>query len=407
MPRISSYPTVAPAAGDLLIASDVSGSDNPTKTVTAQSIGDLDPVDTLSAVLTAGNTATNNIILTGNFTGTGNITRTGDIALTGDAGVSGTLDVTGLSTLGSLDVTTSTVIGTTLGVTGLSTLATVDINGGNIDGTNIGVAVQGTGTFTTMTATTSILGTLGGNVNHNNFNSTNVDIDSGKIDGTQIGSAVAATVRGTTITATTDFVGPIGNSSPSSGIFTTITGSGNMTIDTDTLFVNATTNRVGVGTASPSVRLHAQLDGAGALPSIDTDTVALFQRNLPGSSSAAVSIIGHIAGESIVKFGDAGDEDIGRIRYQHADDSMDFFTNNTEAMTITEAQRVGIGTSAPNTSAILHLSSTTRGFVPPVMTQAQRLAIGSPTAGLMVFETTTSKLWVYTGAQWEEITSAP
>ena len=77
-----------------------------------------------------------------------------------------------------------------------------------------------------------------------------------------------------------------------------------------------------------------QLDGEGALPTIDNDTIAVFQRNLPGNSSAAISIIGHVGGESILKLGDTDDEDIGRIRYQHADNSMDFFTNNAQGMTI-------------------------------------------------------------------------
>ena len=50
----------------------------------------------------------------------------------------------------------------------------------------------GAGTFSTMTATTSVLGTLGANVDHSNYNSTNVDIDSGAIDGTVIGASSAA-----------------------------------------------------------------------------------------------------------------------------------------------------------------------------------------------------------------------
>ena len=77
-----------------------------------------------------------------------------------------------------------------------------------------------------------------------------------------------------------------------------------------------------------------QMDGAGNLPTIDNDTVAIFQRNLPGGATAAITILGHVAGESILKFGDTADEDIGRIRYMHSDDSMDFLTNNTQQMSI-------------------------------------------------------------------------
>jgi len=47
--------------------------------------------------------------------------------------------------------------------------------------------------------------------------------------------------------------------------------------------------------------------------------------------------------------------------------------------------QVGIGTSAPTASAILDLDSTTQGFLPPRMTQAQMSAIASPAAGLVVY----------------------
>jgi hypothetical protein len=63
----SAYPTIAPADGDLLIGTDINDS-NATKTFTIGSVVALTPADTLSEVLTAGNTATNNIVLTGNIT---------------------------------------------------------------------------------------------------------------------------------------------------------------------------------------------------------------------------------------------------------------------------------------------------------------------------------------------------
>ena len=80
-----------------------------------------------------------------------------------------------------------------------------------------------------------------------------------------------------------------------------------------------------------------ELDGAGNLPTIDNDTIVVFQRNLPGNASAAITVLGHAAGESIVKLGDTDDEDIGRIRYQHTDNSMDFFTDNTERLSLSSA----------------------------------------------------------------------
>ncbi len=52
-------------------------------------------------------------------------------------------------------------------------------------------------------------------------------------------------------------------------------------------------------------------------------------------------------------------------------------------------QNVGIGTTTPNASALLDVSSTTKGILIPRMTGAQRLAIPSPSIGLMVIQTNT------------------
>ena len=53
---------------------------------------------------------------------------------------------------------------------------------------------------------------------------------------------------------------------------------------------------------------------------------------------------------------------------------------------ITNSGKVIVGaSSAASTSAVLEASSTTQGFLPPRMTKAQRNAIVSPIAGLMIF----------------------
>ena len=66
---------------------------------------------------------------------------------------------------------------------------------------------------------------------------------------------------------------------------------------------------------------------------------------------------------------------------------------------------LGVGTSSVDSSAQLDVSSTTKGFLLPRMTTTQKNAISSPASGLMVYDTTLSKLCVYTGAAWETITS--
>lgn len=56
------------------------------------------------------------------------------------------------------------------------------------------------------------------------------------------------------------------------------------------------------------------------------------------------------------------------------------------------AQGVGIGTTNPNSSALLDITSTTKGLLMPRMTTAQRNAIVSPADGLLIYNTTTEEL---------------
>ena len=49
---------------------------------------------------------------------------------------------------------------------------------------------------------------------------------------------------------------------------------------------------------------------------------------------------------------------------------------------------VGIGTSTPDSTAILDLSSNSKGFLVPRLSTAQRLGITAPSNGLIVFDTT-------------------
>ena len=77
-----------------------------------------------------------------------------------------------------------------------------------------------------------------------------------------------------------------------------------------------------------------------------------------------------------------------------------------ERMRITSAGNVLVGTDTDLASSILTMGSTTKGFLPPRMTTTQRDDIGSTATGLVVYNTTTDKLNVYTGSAWEAVTSA-
>ena len=78
------------------------------------------------------------------------------------------------------------------------------------------------------------------------------------------------------------------------------------------------------------------------------------------------------------------------------------FSSGGERMRVTSSGNVGINTQTPNASALLDVSSTTQGFLPPRMTTTQRDAISSPAAGLVIYNTTTSKLQVYT-TSWTDL----
>ncbi len=57
----------------------------------------------------------------------------------------------------------------------------------------------------------------------------------------------------------------------------------------------------------------------------------------------------------------------------------------------------------PNSSAMLDVKSSSRGFLPPRLTTAERDAISSPAAGLVIYNTTTECLDFYSGGTWKEI----
>jgi hypothetical protein len=72
--------------------------------------------------------------------------------------------------------------------------------------------------------------------------------------------------------------------------------------------------------------------------------------------------------------------------------------------------QVGIGTSSPASSSILDVTSTSKGFLPPRMTLAQRDAISSPVAGLMIWCTdcgSNGDLQTYNGSLWTNLSGGP
>ena len=59
-----------------------------------------------------------------------------------------------------------------------------------------------------------------------------------------------------------------------------------------------------------------------------------------------------------------------------------------------------VGGSTLGASAVFQIDSTTKGFLPPRMTEAQRDLISAPAAGLMVYNTTTNLMNFFNGTIW-------
>jgi predicted heme/steroid binding protein len=66
---------------------------------------------------------------------------------------------------------------------------------------------------------------------------------------------------------------------------------------------------------------------------------------------------------------------------------------------------IGLGTATINSSALFQMDSTTKGFLPPRMTQTQRTAIVTPAEGLIVYQTNgVIGLYIYANATWRSLT---
>ena len=93
---------------------------------------------------------------------------------------------------------------------------------------------------------------------------------------------------------------------------------------------------------------------------------------------------------------------LGSIAFQGAsgltEDNSNLFYDGTNHI-------LGLGTNTPSGTSILDLTSTTRGFLPPRMTTAQRDLITTPATGLLVYNTTTNTLNIFNGTIWDVVGS--
>ena len=140
---------------------------------------------------------------------------------------------------------------------------------------------------------------------------------------------------------------------------------------------------VGIATTTPVAKL--EIRGVASNPAI------------PGITSNGILRIGYVNDEAI---------DIGKMGVSPYSGwiQVGFSGNTTDPLALQPlGGPVAIGTTAPNNSAVLDVTSTSKGFLPPRMTLAQRNAITSPVVGLVVFCNNCGpigELQVYSGSVW-------
>jgi trimeric autotransporter adhesin len=192
----------------------------------------------------------------------------------------------------------------------------------------------------------------------------------------------AVTISGTLSTAAQTNITSVGTLS-------SLAVSGNLTVDTNTLFVDAANNRVGIGTSSPNsyyskdlvVKTTSNEGGITIASNTNTDINYLMFAD-----------------------GTTGDEAYrGFINYQHNGDNMNFATAAITKMTIDSSGNVGIGTGSPvslsNYTFITTNNTTGSGLITQVGTStsmyvystASQSTISEQRALPLVFETSGSE----------------
>jgi hypothetical protein len=182
-----------------------------------------------------------------------------------------------------------------------------------------------------------------------------------------------------------------------------ITSGGNMLINTTTdagykLDVNGTARFSGnVSLGSPNI--NDKLEVYGNILVRANDKIRLAGTS---DGNTALYATGGAAAQLNVKNGGASVFDVtfGTIGSTTRMLRVGSYDSNIAGFAI--GVLIGVNATAVP-SSVLTVESTTQGFLPPRMTNAQMLAIATPSEGLVVYDLTNRKLCCYDGSTWQNL----
>jgi hypothetical protein len=115
----------------------------------------------------------------------------------------------------------------------------------------------------------------------------------------------------------------------------------NQVAGSEVMRINST--GLGIGESSPLGKLHVKTGESSSSVHASANEVIV-----EGSANTGISILSGNSNEGAIYFGDDGNNDVGRIRYLHNTNQMDFTTNGGIRASINSSGQVGIGTTSPS-----------------------------------------------------------
>jgi hypothetical protein len=99
--------------------------------------------------------------------------------------------------------------------------------------------------------------------------------------------------------------------------------------------------KIGIGETSPLGLVHIKSADSGASADSNADELIV-----EGSGNSGINILSGTNSSGNVTFGDSGDANVGRLEYNHGDNSIRFDAAGSQVLMVTSASRVGTGSSS-------------------------------------------------------------